>query len=145
MENTFNSSSGKSCNSCGAMNAGHATFCSSCGKRVNGNSVSHNFRTITKQWQKVSSQMTIPLAWALFIAAYILLSLFLRFDWWTTAFCFYLIAGFVLTKYVMGNLITWHPVNATIDNIFSTKIGMFILWPLRLPILLFKLTIIRLL
>ena len=49
--------------------------------------------------------------------------------------------GFVMTRYVMGRLIVFHPVHNTIANVFSAKLWMFLLWPLRMPVLLFKLTV----
>lgn len=49
--------------------------------------------------------------------------------------------GFVMTRYVMSRLIEFHPVHNTISNVFSAKFWMFIFWPLRMPVLLFKLTV----
>jgi hypothetical protein len=49
--------------------------------------------------------------------------------------------GFVMTRYVMDRLIEFHPVHNTIANVFSAKLWMFLLWPLRMPVLLFKLTV----
>lgn len=49
--------------------------------------------------------------------------------------------GFVMTRYVMGRLIEFHPMHNTLANVFSAKLWMFLLWPLRMPVLLFKLTV----
>ena len=53
----------------------------------------------------------------------------------------YLVAGFVMTRYVMRGVVEFHPVYSTVANVFSAKIWMFLLWPVSMLILLFKLTV----
>jgi len=53
----------------------------------------------------------------------------------------YVASGFVMTRIVMRGLIEWHPHYNTLDNVFSTKLSMFVLWPLQMPMLLFKLMV----
>ncbi len=52
----------------------------------------------------------------------------------------YLVSGFVMTRFVMRGVIEFHPVYNTVQNVFSAKLWMFLLWPLQMGILLFKLT-----
>ena len=53
----------------------------------------------------------------------------------------YLVIGFIMTRFVMRGVMEFHPVYNTVANVFSAKIWMFLLWPLSMGILLFKLTI----
>lgn len=61
---------------------------------------------------------------------------------WIT-FIYYIAAGFFLSKKVLANLIDWHPVHKTIDNVSNTKLGFALLWIIRYPILFFKLGIMK--
>jgi hypothetical protein len=53
----------------------------------------------------------------------------------------YLVIGFIMTRIVMRGIMEFHPAYNTVANVFSAKIWMFLLWPLSMGILLFKLTI----
>jgi hypothetical protein len=53
----------------------------------------------------------------------------------------YVASGFVMTRIVMRGLIEWHPNYNTLDNVFSAKVSMFLLWPFLMPALLFKLMV----
>ncbi len=55
----------------------------------------------------------------------------------------HIIFGCILNRLVLRNLISWHPVNATIHNMVWTKIKAIIFWPLSYPILFAKLIIVR--
>jgi hypothetical protein len=57
----------------------------------------------------------------------------------------YIATGVVLSRMVHRRLISWHPVHATISNQFSAKMGAVFFWPIVYPVLLFRLSIIRVL
>ncbi|ARV18578.1 hypothetical protein AEP_01634 [Curvibacter sp. AEP1-3] len=52
----------------------------------------------------------------------------------------YLAIGVFMSRYVMKHLVEWHPNYNTLDNVFSAKIWMVLAWPLRMLVLLFKLS-----
>jgi nitrogen fixation/metabolism regulation signal transduction histidine kinase len=54
----------------------------------------------------------------------------------------YFVIGILLNRKVLRNLITWHPVNATIHNMVSTKMIAFFFWPFYYPFLLVKIFIV---
>jgi fatty acid desaturase len=60
-------------------------------------------------------------------------------------FVYYIVAGIYLSKAVLKNLIDWHPVNRTIDNESSTKLGFLLLWPIRYLVLFMKLGVTKVL
>lgn len=60
-------------------------------------------------------------------------------------FIYYIVAGFYLSRIVLANLIDWHPMYNTIDNVSSAKLGFALLWIIRYPILFFKLGILKVL
>jgi len=57
----------------------------------------------------------------------------------------YLATGVVLSRMIHRRLISWHPVHATISNQFSAKMSALFFWPTVYPILLFRLSIIKVL
>ncbi|MBG6286513.1 hypothetical protein I5I61_03570 [Pseudomonas nitroreducens] len=57
--------------------------------------------------------------------------------------CGYVVIGAVLSRKLLARLIEWHPVNATLANVSSTKLRMMLLWPITYPILFFQLTVDR--
>lgn len=63
----------------------------------------------------------------------------------TVALIFYLAAGVYLNRKVLANLIEWHPMYNTLDNVTSDKLKFFALWPLMYPVLFMKLGIQKLL
>ena len=46
-----------------------------------------------------------------------------------------------MTRIVMRGLIEWHPNYNTLHNVVSAKLSMFVLWPIQMPALLFKLMV----
>lgn len=84
-------------------------------------------------------------AWLACLVAGLAMFGLVSLTWYTAAFWTYLGCGFVMSRFVMRRLIEFHPVNHTIANEFSAKIGMFLFRPVRMPILLFKLTANRVL
>ncbi|MDO5542152.1 MAG: hypothetical protein Q4F77_02475 [Acinetobacter sp.] len=58
-------------------------------------------------------------------------------------FFYYLGAGIFLSKKVLANLIEWHPIHNTIDNVSSAKLGFALLWPIRYLVLFFKLGVLK--
>jgi hypothetical protein len=54
-----------------------------------------------------------------------------------------LICGVFLLKKVQNNLITYHPMYDTIDNIASDKFNSIIFWFFRYPFLFIKLAIVK--
>ncbi|WP_315808639.1 hypothetical protein [Pseudomonas sp. C9-3] len=57
--------------------------------------------------------------------------------------CGYVAIGAVLSRKLLAQLIEWHPVNATLANVASTKLRMMLLWPIAYPILFFQLAVNR--
>lgn len=61
---------------------------------------------------------------------------------WIT-FIYYIIVGCILNRKVLYNLVEWHPINNTINNVSSEKLRFLLLWIVKYPFLFFKLGIIR--
>ncbi len=55
----------------------------------------------------------------------------------------YFSIGIALNIKLLRRLIEWHPANATISNVVSTKIRAIIVWPFYYPYLIFQLFIIH--
>ena len=55
----------------------------------------------------------------------------------------YFVIGFVMNRMVLRGLIEWHPVYNTIENVSKGKLGMLLVWPVRYPILFFKLLVVK--
>jgi len=53
----------------------------------------------------------------------------------------YLAFGFLLNRMVLRGLIEWHPVYNTLDNVASSKLKLFIFWPLSYAMLFFQLAV----
>ncbi|MFS2033427.1 hypothetical protein ACEN8I_05300 [Polaromonas sp. CT11-55] len=141
----------KFCEQCGAAARVEARFCGSCGFDI-----SAAPQTMHPGEQEMAADqgmeatgdaapMGLGMAWLIYLGAMVVwlgvmllpskhitgaLALIIHFGF-----------GFVMTRYVMGRLIEFHPVHNTIDNVFGAKLWMFLLWPLRMPVLLFKLTV----
>lgn len=45
----------------------------------------------------------------------------------------YLVAGFVLNRVVLRDLVEFHPMYATIENLAGSKLRMLLFWPLSYP------------
>ncbi|MDP2152211.1 MAG: hypothetical protein Q8J66_00930 [Methylotenera sp.] len=63
----------------------------------------------------------------------------------TVGFIFYLCAGIYLSKKVLANLIEWHQMYNTLDNVTSDKLKYLALWPVMYPILFMKLGVQKIL
>jgi len=57
----------------------------------------------------------------------------------------YLGCGLFLFKKIYKNLVTYNPTYATIDNMAMDKISNIALWFFKFPVLLFKLTLLKVL
>lgn len=57
----------------------------------------------------------------------------------------YLVFGFLLNRKVLRGLIEWHPMYNTLDNVTSSKLRLFIFWPLSYAMLFFQLTVSKVL
>lgn len=57
------------------------------------------------------------------------------------AFIFYLGAGFYLSRKVLRNIVEWHPMYNTLDNVTSDKLRFFSLWPFMYLVLFARLGI----
>lgn len=59
---------------------------------------------------------------------------------------YYLVAGILLSKKVLANLVTWeNSIYNTIHNVSSAKLGYALLWIIRYPVLFFRLGIMKVL
>lgn len=138
----------KYCDQCGAAARPQARFCAGCGLEM----------TATKQTAMQpfmpedpglsqeappagSPSMDLGMAWMIYIAALLLWIGTLILPVGPAFLPIYLVSGFVMTRYVMRGLIEFHPVHNTIANVFSAKLWMFLLWPIQMVVLLFKLTV----
>lgn len=43
---------------------------------------------------------------------------------------YHLAAGFVLNRWVLRDLVKWHPQHATLNNVVKAKLSAFFFWPL---------------
>lgn len=138
------------CGQCGATAEVGARFCGRCGFDMFAASQAAHAVDLEAADQGVevpgvAEPMGLGVAWLIYLGAMVLwlgvmllpsnnpiavLTLVVHFG-----------LGFVMTRYVMSRLVEFHPVHNTISNVFSAKFWMFIFWPLRMPVLLFKLTV----
>ena len=88
-----------------------------------------------------STGMSLSTAWMIYFAGLLVLLGILVIPVGPLYLPIYLIIGFIMTRFVMRGVMEFHPVYSTVTNVFSAKIWMFLLWPLSMGILLFKLTI----
>lgn len=143
----------KYCEHCGAAGRAEARFCTSCGlemvavpQQVNQtlNPVDDSADQETGEIDGASS-MGLGMAWLIYLGAMVLwLGVVLLPNGPVTgilALTVHFGFGFVMTRYVMRGLIEFHPMHNTLANVFAAKLLMFLLWPLRMPVLLFKLTV----
>lgn len=66
-----------------------------------------------------------------------------KFNYLWIAFIVYLSCGIYLSKTINNHMVTFHPVNRTINNEFQAKMGLIIFWPIVCPILFIKLAVIK--
>ena len=89
--------------------------------------------------------MGLGVAWLIYLGAMLLWIGSLLMPYGTVTglitIVLYIGFGFVMTRYVMRDLIEFHPMYNTVANVFSAKIWMFLLWPIQMLVLLFKLTV----
>lgn len=95
--------------------------------------------------------MTLSRAVGIYAAACVgcLIAAFLsvKVSWFPGVLYFvtYFLSGFVLNRVVLRQLIEWHPVYNTIDNVSRGKLTAFLFWPLSYAVLFFKLAVSRVL
>lgn len=141
----------KFCEQCGTATRVEARFCGSCGFDMS--ATPQGVHPVSQEMAADqgmeaaddASPMGLGMAWLIYLGAMVVwlgvmllpnkhmigvLALIIHFGF-----------GYVMTRYVMGRLIEFHPMHNTIANVFSAKLWMFLLWPLRMPVLLFKLTV----
>lgn len=154
MEPTINE--GKNfCDQCGAAARPQARFCGACGFDMAAmpQAAVQTMASEAPQSYPESGEaagdvfMGLGKAWMIYLGAALLWAASLQMasgtvTGWITVLI-YLASSLVMTRYVMRNLIEFHPVHNTVDNVFSAKVWMFLLWPIRMPVLLFKLTVNR--
>ena len=88
-----------------------------------------------------SSGMSLGTAWMIYFAGLLVLLGISVISVGPLYLPIYLVIGFIMTRFVMRGVMEFHPVYSTVANVFSAKISMFLLWPVSMGILLFKLTI----
>lgn len=138
----------KFCGKCGAPAQLAARFCGGCGfdmtLALQPTGQPETFvPTLNPEDQEISgpAPMGVGTAWLVYLGALALWIAALALSWGSIAALIYFIAGFVMTRVVMRNLIEFHPMHNTIANVFSAKIWMFLLWPIQMVILLLKLSV----
>ena len=55
----------------------------------------------------------------------------------------YFACGIFFNRTVLRNLITFHPVYNTLQNVFSTKVRALIFWPISYLVLIGKIAVVR--
>jgi len=55
----------------------------------------------------------------------------------------YIGAGVFLNRTVLRNLIQWHPMYNTLDNVFKAKVIHVLFWPLTYVALILKIAVVR--
>lgn len=145
---------GMFCSACGVKQSSAVNFCSSCGNQLgspvgtqnlNGQMAESHDGIEGQAAEMTGTQMGLGMAWGIYAASIAFMWGLVALQWFGFAFTAYLVIGFVMTRIVMRNLIEWHPIYNTVGNVFSAKVWMFLLWPLRMLILLFQLTTNRVL
>jgi len=63
--------------------------------------------------------------------------------WPLLFFIGYIGAGVFLNRTVLRNLIQWHPMYNTLDNVFKAKVIHVIFWPLTYFALILKIAVVR--
>jgi hypothetical protein len=58
-------------------------------------------------------------------------------------FAVYFACGIFLNRMVIRNLITFHPVYNTLQNVFSTKVRALFFWPISYLVLIGKIAVVR--
>lgn len=130
------------CNQCGHKNAPGFNFCQSCGAASTINEV--DTEVAPDEVSVAEPPMTLLKATAYYAAAiliHIVLFKVLPERLLSGVAWVYVISGFVMTRVVMRGLIEWHPNYNTLHNVVSAKLSMFVLWPIQMPALLFKLMV----
>ncbi|MGH6637345.1 MAG: hypothetical protein ACREBY_01935 [Polaromonas sp.] len=143
----------KYCDQCGAVARPQARFCGGCGFDMSAMpqpamqpvaSSGQEFQQDAVEGE-ASASMGPGMAWLIYLGAMLLWIGSLLMPYGTVtgliSIVLYLGFGFVMTRYVMRDLIEFHPMYNTVANVFSAKIWMFLLWPIQMFILLFKLTV----
>lgn len=80
------------------------------------------------------------IAWAALIVGMVTASL-LKLP--LLAFIVYIGAGVFLNRTVLRNLIQWHPMYNTLDNVFKAKVVNVVFWPLTYLVLILKIAVVR--
>lgn len=132
------------CGQCGHKNAPSFNFCQSCGAASTINEVDMEVPPV--EVSAAEPPMTLLKATAYYAAAiliHIVLFKVLPERLLSGVAWVYVVTGFVMTRVVMRGLIEWHPNYNTLHNVVSAKLSMFVLWPIQMPALLFKLMVNR--
>lgn len=130
------------CNQCGHKNAPGFNFCQSCGAAST--SKEADMDVPSEDISVVKPSMTLLKAAGIYSAAVLIhIALFkiLPENLLAGVAWVYVASGFVMTRIVMRGLIEWHPNYNTLHNVVSAKLSMFVLWPIQMPALLFKLMV----
>jgi hypothetical protein len=54
---------------------------------------------------------------------------------------YHLVAGFALNRWVLRDLLQWHPLHATLNNVVKVKLSAFFFWPLAYAGFLFRMLV----
>ncbi len=141
----------KYCEQCGTAASPQMRFCGACGLAMSGlalpgvqSALGVPQDTLVMAEPVTGGEpMDLGMAWVIYLAAMLLWLAGMAIPKVPLGSIVYLVAAFVMTRYVMRNLIEFHPLHDTVSNVFTAKIGMFLMWPVSMLILLFKLTVNR--
>jgi hypothetical protein len=127
------------CSQCGHKNSSGFKFCQNCGQASVAPHITTSVPDSAADAQGAEeAPMTLSKATVQFLGFWLLL-LVTSGLYWPLGVLTYFVAGYWMTRNVMGQLIAWHPNYNTLDNVVSGKLRMFFLWPLNMPFLLIKL------
>ncbi|HYW57037.1 MAG TPA: zinc ribbon domain-containing protein [Polaromonas sp.] len=145
----------KFCDQCGAAARPEARFCGRCGFDMSAmpppavQAMAPSSPAFGQDAIEGEAPMSMGLgmAWLLYLGALLLWMVVVMMPNGKTlaliATVMYLGFGFVMTRYVMGSVMEFHPMHNTVANVFKAKLSMFLLWPVSMFLLLFKLTVNR--
>lgn len=133
------------CSGCGQKLQRGTKFCGGCGLALagaalgNGENAPYADPEDTAEIRAGDKNLTIGQGWLYYFGG---LGIFVLLTWLIpgAGVILYFAMGVFMSRYVMRHLVEWHPNFNTLHNVVSEKIWMVLLWPLRMLILLFKLS-----
>lgn len=134
--------SARFCNHCGEPQIATARFCGDCGQPM---LVVTQVIPQTLHTAPADEVQPPPTRWSagkLMVAyaiAMALLYLSFKFEWPTFGMLVYMFSSVFLTRVLYRDVVEFHPMHNTLGNMVAQKVLTLILWPIRVPLILFQL------